>query len=154
MCRLLAYDVITHLTPRTIQTISIFYEGSDLDLYVSSSRAREVVMFLRTQNYEFFPGDRAGVSTNLESLLTDLETEGNKHFETDGLPMHYSGRGYHGTTIHGVLYFRHRENAALVVQIIAIYNYLPLICSLMWFHSSTCKSSTFVFQWRSPYAPS
>ena len=142
------------LGPRTIQTISIFYKDSDLDLYVSSSRAREVVMFLRTQNYEFFPGDRAGASTNLEVLLTDLETEGTKHFETGDLPMYYSGWAnspYHKSTIHGVLYFRHRENATLVVQIIAIHNHLPPICSIMWFHSSTCRSSTFIFQWRPPY---
>ena len=148
---------ITHPPRHANPTFSIFYKDSDLDLYVSSSHTREVVMFLRTQSYEFFPGDRTGVSTELESLLTDLETGRTEPLEREDLLMYYSewtdGSPYHGSCIHGVLCFRHRENETLVVQIIAIHNHLPPICSVMWFHSSTFKRSTLVVQWCRPYTP-
>ncbi len=146
------------LGPRTTRTFSIFYKDSDLDLYVSSSRTREVVTFLMMQNYEYFPEDREGVSTDLETLLAVLETEGTEPFERDDLLMRYSGWAngspYHDCCIHGVLCFRQCEDATLVVQIIAIHNHLPPICSVMRFHSSTCKRSSFVFQWCWPYSSS
>jgi hypothetical protein len=155
--KVLAHDSLLTLASWT-RTFSIFYNDSDLDLYVSSSRTREVVMFLRTQNYDFFPGDQAGVSTDLESLLTELETEKTETtepFEREDLRMCHiewtNGSPYHGPCIHGVLYFRHRENATLVVQVIAIHNYLPPIFSVMWYHSSTCKCLTLVVQWRVSY---
>jgi len=99
-------------------------------------------MFLRTQNYEFFPGKRADVSTDLESLLTDLEKETEPCKNEDYLTGYSGwtkGSPYHGPCIHHVLSFRQRENATLVVQIIATRNFVPPICSVMWFHSSTCK---------------
>lgn len=137
------------LGPRTIRTFSISYKDSDLDLYVSSSRTREVVTFLMTQNYEFFPGDREGVSTDLESLLAGLEMDGTESFDRGDLIMSYWGwtdaSPYRESCIRGVLCFRQREDATLLVQIIAVHDHLPPICSIMGFHSSTCKRSTFVF---------
>jgi len=139
-----------YFSPSLPRTFSIFYKDSDLDLYVSSSHTREVVTFLRTQNYEFFQRDPAGVSSDLESLLIILETETDKieSFESeDSLFFGWTkGSQYHAPCIHGVLCFRHRHNAALVVQIIAIHNYLLPVFSIMWFHSSTCKRSTLVVQ--------
>jgi len=119
-----------------------------LDPYVSSSRTREVVIFLRTQNYEFIPRDRAGSLTDpsLEIFLTKLEQEKRELYNKEVSLGHCSERGdgvhYNDSCIHGVLCFRHRENTTLVVQIIAIYSSIPPICSIMLFHSSTYKNST------------
>ena len=125
------------------RAFSIFYEDSDLDLYVSSSHVREVVTLLRTQYYEYIPEVRAGVSRDLEDLLTDIEKSG---FNDRDHPVRsYGGWGsdssYRKSSIRAVLGFRHRGNAARVVQIIAVYDSLPPISSIMWFHSSASEIS-------------
>lgn len=138
------------LGPPIIRTFSISYKDSDLDLYVSSSRTREVVTFLKTQNYEFIPGERGGLSIDLESVLAYLELDGTDTFDRGDLLVCYSGwtnaSPYHESAINGVLSFHHCEDATLIVQIIAIPDHLPPISSIMGFHSSTCKGSIFVFQ--------
>jgi hypothetical protein len=130
---------------------SIFYPDSDLDLYVSSEHVPQVVLFLCAQDYEFILKGYGGVSRTLESVLTVLEQEKKQekaqphdqpHNHDDdrllgGFPRWDLDPPYSESCIHAILSFRHTQYPTRVIQIIAVFNRLPPISSIMWFHSST-----------------
>jgi hypothetical protein len=100
------------------------------------------VVFLRTQKYEFVREYWSGGLRDLESLLIDLEISGS--IDQNDLLARYSGgwsedSDYHASCIHEILSFRHREDPTQVVQVIAVHDQIPPVCSVMWFHSSVSE---------------